>query len=162
LLLADALKVNTSLTEIDLDGSMISAKGGLALANALKLNMSVTDISFDESNLGDFNEALIGHSLARNERFLSLWRYDARQIMKTMLCADEISVVWLYAIGPYANRSPVGQEPADINTIRTEYAAVVNERRRLELARPAVVSDVCALHDRIDELSGQIAEQTRC
>ncbi|KAL0243300.1 hypothetical protein GEMRC1_005861 [Eukaryota sp. GEM-RC1] len=44
--LADALKVNVSVTSIDLIGNFIEDEGVRALAEALKVNASVTIIDF--------------------------------------------------------------------------------------------------------------------
>jgi Ran GTPase-activating protein (RanGAP) involved in mRNA processing and transport len=43
--LADALKVSTSLSNINLRGNGIGAEGASALADALKVNKSVTRIN---------------------------------------------------------------------------------------------------------------------
>ena len=44
--IGEALKVNTSLTKIDLDGNEIGAEGAKAIGEALKVNTSLTKIFF--------------------------------------------------------------------------------------------------------------------
>ena len=48
---AEALKVNTSLTEIDLGWNNIDAEGAKYVAEALKVNTSLTEIDLDGNNI---------------------------------------------------------------------------------------------------------------
>ena len=49
--IGEALKVNTSLTEINLDGNKIGDEGGKAIGEALKVNTSLTKIGLDGNKL---------------------------------------------------------------------------------------------------------------
>jgi septal ring factor EnvC (AmiA/AmiB activator) len=80
---------------------------------------------------------------------------------------DECGVVWLYFISSNAGNDD-GAVPDDIESIRIDLAAVVNERRRRELRRPALVSDVCSLAngmtikfaDQTSQMTNKFADQT--
>jgi hypothetical protein len=158
--LAEALKTNTSVTSINLDGNPIDVKGASALADALKVNMLVTRISLLDSGIGPnaasaFADALkvntsvtsivLGHNaidaasvavvdelLARNKRLRCLLLYDARKMLLSVLCADECGVVWPYLLGGGDTDGIVA--PDNLNEVRAEFAAVVAERatRRCE------------------------------
>jgi hypothetical protein len=58
-----------------------------------------------------------------------MFLFDARQMLLSRLCGDECGVLWQYFI-----KSSVGEDdgaaPANIDAIRVELAAVVNERLR--------------------------------
>jgi hypothetical protein len=142
------LKVNTLLTTIYLEGDAVDEK------------------------MCDKVDALTD----RNERFRRLFLFDARQMLLSRLrgCGDECGVVWLYFIASNADNDD-GAVPDDIESIRIDLAAVVDERRRRELRRPALVLDINSLANQmsvkftdqtnqmtnqISELSNQNAEQT--
>jgi hypothetical protein len=71
--------------------------------------------------------------LARNDRLRHLFFFDARQMLLSLMCADECGVVWPYLLD--GDDMDVGVS-SDINveTLRAEFAAVVEERRRRALA----------------------------
>jgi hypothetical protein len=50
--LADALKVNTSATSVELDYNQLGAEGASALAGALKVNMTLTSIDITSNQIG--------------------------------------------------------------------------------------------------------------
>jgi hypothetical protein len=101
------------------------------------LNTSVTDIGFEDESEWDIITALV----ARNKRFRSLFLFDARQMLMSRLCSDEFGVLWKYFIASSAGDDD-GAVPDNVESIRIELAAVVNERQRREHCRPALVSDV--------------------
>jgi flagellar capping protein FliD len=157
------------VTYIDLDNNGIGDKGAATLADALKVNTSLTTIFLDvnavDETLCDKVRALIH----RNGRFRRLLLFDARQMLLSRLrgSGDECGVVWLYFIGSNAGNDN-GAVPDDIESIRIELAAVVNERRRREMRRPALVSDVCSLAaqmtnkfaDQTNKMTNKFADQT--
>ena len=65
-------------------------------------------------------------------------------MLMSRLCGDEFGVLWKYFIASSAGKDD-GAAPDNIESIRIELAAVVTERQRLELCRPALVSDVRSL-----------------
>jgi hypothetical protein len=130
LALADALKVNTSVTAIDLEGNQIGADGATALADALKVNTSLTSIDLDipsDNRVGRWICAIVRKLLARNKRLRCLFLFDARQMLLSLMCADECSVVWPYLLDS-GNADIVA--PENVEAIRPEFDAVVEERRR--------------------------------
>jgi DNA repair exonuclease SbcCD ATPase subunit len=172
--LAEALKLNTSVTYIDLDNNTIGDEGAAALADLLKVNTSLTAIFLDGNAVDEKLRARVcALANERNVRFRRLLLFDARQMLLSRLrgSGDECGVVWLYFIESSANDVDDGAVPDDIDSIRIELAAVVTERRRREMSRPALVSDINFLTikmtnkiadqtNMIVELSVQSAEQT--
>ena len=55
--LADALKVNASLTELTLSSNNIGAEGAASLADALKVNASLTTLSLSSNRIADSEDA---------------------------------------------------------------------------------------------------------
>jgi hypothetical protein len=113
--LADALKVNKTLTSIYIRHSGIDDKGVAALADALKVNTLVTTINISDDRI----DALI----ARNKRFRCLFLFDARQMLLSLMCADECSVVWPYLLENGDTDGIVAPDNAE--TIRAEFLGVV-------------------------------------
>jgi hypothetical protein len=83
--------------------------------------------------------------LGRNTRFRCLFLFDARQMLLSVLCADECGVSWPYFANEYEKYGSLGgrrccrelcgdgskpHAPDQIEAIRVEFAAVVEERRR--------------------------------
>jgi Ran GTPase-activating protein (RanGAP) involved in mRNA processing and transport len=91
--LADALKLNTSVTNINLGWNEIGKEGALALVDGLKVNTSVAHIDIRSNALGESNRASIKSLLARNNRLRRLFLFDARQMLLSLMCADEYGVV---------------------------------------------------------------------
>jgi hypothetical protein len=63
---ADALTVNTSVTEINLRDNYIGAEGASSLANALKVNTSVTQIDLLTNGIGNEGAAALADALKVN------------------------------------------------------------------------------------------------
>jgi hypothetical protein len=128
--LADALKVNRSVTAIDLCDNRIGNDGVSALADALKVNTSVTFINLNE--IDDSKLAILDDLLDRNERLRRLFLFDARQMLLSVLCADECGVVWPYVLdGDDADYVAQASNCfGEVESFRAEFAAVVEERRR--------------------------------
>jgi hypothetical protein len=138
--LADALKVNTSLTTIDVIGNRIGDEGAAALVDALQVNTSVTSIdlyynAIDKSNRASIN-ASINALVVRNYRFRSLFLFDARQMLLSLMCADECGVVWPYLLGRGDTDGIIATDAAE--TIRAEFLSdvVAERRRRLQASTP--------------------------
>jgi hypothetical protein len=129
--LADALKVNTSITTINLRNNSIGAEGEKAIADALKVNTSVTRLYID--NTRDAAASARAYArVERNRRLRRLFLFDARQMLLSVLCADECGVVWPYLLEG-DDLDYVAQASncfGDFTSVRTEYAVVVEERRR--------------------------------
>jgi hypothetical protein len=128
LLIADALKLNTLVTNIDLICNGIGAEGASPLADALKVNTSVTDMDSNYNGLAStLNCAPVNELLARNVRLRHIFLFDARQMLLSVMCADECGVVWPYLLGVSCNTDGT---VAPTDTLRVEFASVVEERRR--------------------------------
>jgi hypothetical protein len=88
------------------------------------MTIDLADNAIDESN-----RASIDALIARNKRFRSLFLFDARRLLLSLMCADECSVVWPYLLGIGSTDGIVA--PADVESIRAEFENdVVAERRR--------------------------------
>jgi hypothetical protein len=92
------------------------------------VNTSVTKIDLDGNAIGFTDRANVDELLARNERLRHLFLFDARQMLRLVMCADECGVVWPYLLG--GNDAEGIVTSANVETFRTEFAAVVEERRR--------------------------------
>jgi hypothetical protein len=126
--LAGAIEVNMSVTTIDLDENLIGNKGAAALVNALQVNTSLTCIDLDCNAIDESNRASIDALIARNKRFRSLFLFDARQMLLSLMCADECGVVWPYLLES-ATDGIIAADAAE--TIRAEFkGGVMAERRR--------------------------------
>jgi hypothetical protein len=79
-------------------------------------------------------------------------------MLLSRLCADEFGVLWRYFIDSSAGDDD-GAAPENIDSMRIELAAVVTERARRELCRPALVSDVRSLQRHTDNRSVDLANQ---
>jgi Ran GTPase-activating protein (RanGAP) involved in mRNA processing and transport len=97
--LADALKVNSTLTSTDLGSNGIGFEGASAFVDTLKVNPTVLSICLDGNGIeGKQVFAIVLNLLDRNKHFRRLFLFDARQMLKTVLCADECGVVWSYLL----------------------------------------------------------------
>jgi hypothetical protein len=92
--------VNTSVTQINLEGNKIDA-GALAPVKTL---------------------------LARNKRLRHLFLFDARKMLLSLMCAEECGVVWPYLLD--GDDLDVTAAPANVETLRAELTGVVEERVR--------------------------------
>jgi hypothetical protein len=127
----------------------------------------VTAIDLTDNGLDESVCAIVDIMLARNRRFRCLLLFDARRVLLSRLCNDEVGVVWSYFLASFGVDADDGAAPGNIEWIRVELAAFVDERCRRELSRPALVSDVRTLHDAhrqtrqdIVALNNTVAEQT--
>jgi hypothetical protein len=149
--IADALKVNASVTNFDRSHNYrIGHNGVLALVDALKLNTSVTDIDISGNRSFHSN---VDKLMARNKSFRSLFLFDARRMLLSLMCADECGVVWPYLLENGDTDGIVA--PDDIQTIRAEFAVVVKERCCREAFK-----QVADLNDIVSGQACQIAELT--
>jgi Ran GTPase-activating protein (RanGAP) involved in mRNA processing and transport len=125
--LADALKVNISVTNINLRNNKIGAEGASALVDALKVNTSVTVIHFDVDGIDATSRAQVDTLTDRNERLRRLFLFDARQMLLSVLCADECGVVWPYLLD--GDDLDAVKVSSVAESLRAEFAVVVEERR---------------------------------
>jgi Ran GTPase-activating protein (RanGAP) involved in mRNA processing and transport len=129
LVIADALKFNTSVTNVNFRRNGIGNKGASALANSLKVNTSVTTILLGGNAIGASNNTNVNKLLTRNERLRQLFLFDARQMLLSVMCADECGVVWPYLLDS-GDTDGIAAPAGNVETLRAEFAAVVEERRR--------------------------------
>jgi hypothetical protein len=120
--IADALQVNTSVTTIFLNNNQISDEGATALANALTVNTSVTTIGLGGNGVDKSIIAMINRSIHLRPLFI----YDARQMLLSLMCADECGVVWPYLLGRGNKNVAV---PDDIDELRATFAFIVAARQ---------------------------------
>jgi hypothetical protein len=127
------------VTHIYLNDNAIGDEGALAFADALKVNTSVTHINLNRNVIDESNRASVNAMVARNTRLRCVFLFDARQMLLSLMggCADECSVVWPYLLKSGDTDGTV--EPAE--TIRVEFEDVLAERRRrLHAMREAAAS----------------------
>jgi hypothetical protein len=94
--------VNASVVKIDLDGNAIDIKSNRARFNAL---------------------------VDRNKRLRSLFLFDARKMLLSLMCADECGVVWPYLLESDELKDGI-VAPDNVDALRVELQGVVAERRR--------------------------------
>jgi hypothetical protein len=113
----------------------VTTDGASAIAYALEVNASVAQIDLSHNRVDKATLAVIENLLARNKRLRCLFLFEARQMLLSVLCADECGVVWPYLLremietGEYDENEGI-EEPDNIDALRTVYAAVCEERRR--------------------------------
>jgi len=61
--LAEAFKLNSTITEVDLRSNNIGATGATALAEAFKINSTITTVDLWENNIGPDGAAAIGRAM---------------------------------------------------------------------------------------------------
>jgi hypothetical protein len=135
--------VNASVTDINLYRNKIGDEGASALIDALKVNTSITNIDLDYDNdIGKSKLACVDELLARNKRLRHLFLFDARQMLSSVLCADECGVVWPYLLDSDDTDGIVARNDTaahnDIDALRVVFATVVEERRRRVAAETPV------------------------
>jgi hypothetical protein len=140
--LADALKVNSSVIILNLGYNAIGAEGASAIADALKVDTSVTNIDLIGTGVRHLDELSIQALIDRNQRLRHLFLFDARQMLLSVLCADECGVVWPYVLE--GDDLDVIKASRKITKYRAEFAAVVEERRRRAAAARRLVADEVA------------------
>ena len=74
--------MNTSLTNIDLDGNNIGDEGAKAIGEALKVNTSLTEIYLDGNNIGVEGGKAIGEALKVNTSLTEINLYVIILVMK--------------------------------------------------------------------------------
>jgi Ran GTPase-activating protein (RanGAP) involved in mRNA processing and transport len=70
--LAEALKVNTTLTELYLSGNKIEPAGAQAIAGALEVNTALTELKIANSNIGDVGAQALAGALEKNKTLTKL------------------------------------------------------------------------------------------
>jgi hypothetical protein len=157
LVLADALKMNTSVTNLYLRDNAIDDEGASALVDMLQVNTSVTKINLDGNGISTPLCVKIDNLIACNERLRQLFLFDARRMLLSVLCADECGVLWPYVLDAKDALTGVSLAAGTVETLRAEFAAVVEERRRRDPCRPVLVADLHVLQRKNAEQSNQIA-----
>ena len=73
--LAEAMKVNTTLTQLDLQHNNIGAAGAASLAEAMKVNTTLTQLVLWKNNIGDAGAASLAEAMKVNTTLtqLDLW-----------------------------------------------------------------------------------------
>jgi len=76
--LAEALKVNTSLEELDFNHSKIGNKGARALADALKVNTTLKELDLSVNQIGNKGARALAEALKVNTglKVLQLWSIE--------------------------------------------------------------------------------------
>jgi hypothetical protein len=151
--LADALKENTSLTNINLQGNTVCLP---AFADALLVNTSIIaniDFGIQGHSTPDFRH--IHERIERNRRFRHLFLFDARQMLLSVLCADECGVVLPYLLDKKDKDAIVALD--NVETSRAEFAVVVEERRR----RASTAVRVRSVEGVVDERGRRAAKRNR-
>jgi hypothetical protein len=90
--------VNTSLNNIDLSWNGIGAEGASAFVDALKVNTSLTNLNLDNNRIDASDRAPVVDLIARNIRLRRLFIFDARKMLRSLMCSDECGVVWPYLL----------------------------------------------------------------
>jgi hypothetical protein len=89
----------------------------------------VTGLNLNGNHIGESNHASVNALVVRNKRFRSLFLFDARQMLLSLMCTDECGVVWPYLLES-GNKDGI-VAPDNVETIRAEFVSgVVAERRR--------------------------------
>ena len=82
--LAEALKVNRTLTTIRLSINNIEAAGALSLAKALKVNTTLTSIDLQSNSIHDAGAFSLTQAILINPSLLKLKGVDSPEIVKTI------------------------------------------------------------------------------
>jgi hypothetical protein len=102
------------------------------------VNTSLTSIALAGNAIDEPNSVSLEALIARNKRFRSLFLFDARRMLLSLMCADECGVVWPYLL-KRVDKDVGIVEPADVETIRAEFMSdVVAERHRRLQCMPEV------------------------
>jgi Ran GTPase-activating protein (RanGAP) involved in mRNA processing and transport len=126
--IAEAIEVNASVTTTYLDSSEIGDEGAAALVDALQVNTSLTSIDLDDNPIDESIRTNVDALVARNKRYRSLVLFDARQMLLSLMCADECGVVWPYLLGS-GNTDGILAPDAEA-AIRAEFLDDVQAERR--------------------------------
>jgi predicted lipoprotein with Yx(FWY)xxD motif len=128
-----------------MSGSHTFCQGATALADALKVNTSVTIIYLHVNGIDESIRATVRELIDRNKRLWHLFLYDARRMLLSVMCADECGVVWPYLLGR-GNITDGIAAPDDIDALRATHDSIVVERLRhlfLFDARRMLLSLMC-------------------
>jgi len=74
--LADALKVNNTLTHLNLSGTNIGDEGASALADALKVNNTLTSLGLDGNDIGNDGASELADALKGNNTLTNLYLWN--------------------------------------------------------------------------------------
>jgi hypothetical protein len=109
----------------------IRADNASALADALKVNTSVTKIELKDNGIEFDDLDIVDELVARNDRLRHLFLFDARQMLLSVLCADECGVVWPYLLDADDTKyvTQASNRFDNVESLRAEFAVVVEERR---------------------------------
>jgi hypothetical protein len=102
------------------------------------VNTSVTVINLDTTGVSYEDVLSINALLDRNQRLRRLFLFDARQMLLSVLCADDCVVVWPFLLKGDNLAAVKARNVAE--TIRAEFAVVVEERRRRAAAAVQLVT----------------------
>ena len=79
--LADALKVNTTLTSLNLSDNIIGKEGEAYLADALKVNTTLTSLNLYVNSLGNGGSERIGIGLKRNREVFEVLENSKKRLL---------------------------------------------------------------------------------
>ena len=71
-MIADALKVNTTLRKIDLNYNYIANKGAECISESLIVNKSLTELSLDSNDISDQGAKRLSQALEQNKTIIML------------------------------------------------------------------------------------------
>jgi hypothetical protein len=91
------------------------------------VNTSVTTIGIGDNQIIDTSVSMITEFASRNERLQQLFLFDARQMLLSVMCADECGVVWPYLLG-IGNTDGIAV-PDNVEALRAAFASIVAARQ---------------------------------
>jgi hypothetical protein len=101
----------------------------------------VTNIDLSNTGFGHVDLSVHFRTvIARNQRLRHLFLFDAWRMLLSLMCADECGVLRPYFL-ENADKDGIAA-PDDIETLRAEFAAVVDERRRRAVTAVPTVAAV--------------------
>ncbi|KJE92764.1 TKL/IRAK protein kinase [Capsaspora owczarzaki ATCC 30864] len=145
--IAEALKVNTTLTELRLEFNQIGDAGAQAIAEALKVNTKLGTLYLRQNQIGEVGALAIAEALRVNKT-LALLYLESNFLTKAEIIAlrQTGNTCHLKALDNQRTRSPAEQAAVAKNQqLRTELAAKEQELQQLR-------SDLKSALDRIDAL----------
>jgi hypothetical protein len=124
--LANALAMHPSIRGVSLNGNNIGDDGASALIEMLRVNTLITTLSLEENAVSASKRATIDELLARNDRLRHFFFFETRQLLKSLICDDELGVLWSYFVenddDNYGHKTPT---PAVLEITRAEFSGVV-------------------------------------
>jgi hypothetical protein len=116
--LAEALRVNTALTGLDLCGNAVGDAGAIALAGAIGVNATLTYVALANNRIAGAGTAALETAIAANPRTLG-----------PLTAAQRLAFVTGHLHRP-SQRSPVAKLPLDmVRRILTQYMVGLGVRR---------------------------------